>query len=98
MCLGVPMTVLETNGVSALCERRGERRQVSVMLLDHPPVGAQLLVFIDTAIRLLDADEALQIDNAIDGLQAACSGQDFDHLFADLIDREPELPAHLRQD
>ena len=35
MCLGLPMTIVETNGLSALCERRGERRQVSVMLLDQ---------------------------------------------------------------
>lgn len=98
MCLGIPMTVIETNGLTALCERRGERRQVSVMLLDQPPAGAQVLVFIDNAVRVLDAEEARQIDNAIDGLQAAVNGQDFDHLFADLVDREPELPAHLRQD
>lgn len=97
MCLGVPMTIIETNGMSALCERRGERRQVSVLLIDRPPVGAQVLVFIDNAIRLLDAEEARQIDNALDGLTAACNGEDFDHLFADLIDREPELPEHLRQ-
>ena len=97
MCLGLPMTIIETNGLSALCERRGERRQVSVMLLDQPPVGTQVLVFIDSAVRLLDAEEARQIDNAVDGLAAACNGEAFDHLFADLIDREPELPAHLRQ-
>ena len=97
MCLGVPMTIVETNGASALCERRGERRLVSVLLLDQPPVGAQVLVFIDNAIRLLDPVEARQIDDAIDGLAAACNGEDFDHLFADLIDREPELPEHLRQ-
>ncbi len=97
MCLGIPMTIVETNGASALCERRGERRQVSVLLLDQPPVGAQVLVFIDNAVRLLDAVEARQIDDAIDGLAAACNGDNFDHLFADLIDREPELPEHLRQ-
>jgi hydrogenase expression/formation protein HypC len=97
MCLGLPMTIVETNGVSALCERRGERRRVSVLLLDQPPVGTQVLVFIDNAIRLLGAAEARQIDNAVDGLAAACNGEDFDHLFADLIDREPELPEHLRQ-
>lgn len=97
MCLGVPMTIIETDDVSALCERRGERRLVSVLLLDRPPVGAKVLVFIDNAVRLLDALEARQIDDAIDGLAAACNGEDFDHLFADLIDREPELPEHLRQ-
>jgi hydrogenase expression/formation protein HypC len=97
MCLGVPMTIVETNDMTALCERRGEQRLVSVLLLDRPPVGAKVLVFIDNAVRLLDAVEAEQIDNAIDGLEAACNGESFDHLFADLIDREPQLPPHLRQ-
>jgi hydrogenase expression/formation protein HypC len=92
------MTIVETNGMTALCERRGEQRLVSVLLLDQPPVGAQVLVFIDNAVRLLDKVEAAQIDNAIDGLTAACNGESFDHLFADLIDREPQLPPHLRQD
>ncbi len=97
MCLGVPMTIIETNNATALCERRGESRLVSVLLLDEPPIGTQVLVFIDNAVRRLDAEEAQQIDNAIDGLAAACNGEDFDHLFADLINREPELPEHLRQ-
>ncbi|MDR3465137.1 MAG: HypC/HybG/HupF family hydrogenase formation chaperone [Xanthobacteraceae bacterium] len=97
MCLGLPMTIIETDGVTALCERRGEQRRVSVLLLDQPPVGARVLVFIDNAVRLLDADEARLIDDALDGLAAACNGEDFDHLFADLINREPELPEHLRQ-
>jgi hydrogenase expression/formation protein HypC len=91
------MTIVETDGMTALCERRGEQRRVSVLLLDHPPVGGQVLVFIDNAVRLLDADEARLIDDALDGLAAACSGEDFEHLFADLINREPELPEHLRQ-
>jgi hydrogenase expression/formation protein HypC len=97
MCLGVPMTIVETNDMTALCERRGEQRLVSVLLLERPPVGAKVLVFIDNAVRLLDAVEAEQIDNAIEGLAAACNGESFDHLFADLIDREPQLPPHLRQ-
>jgi hydrogenase expression/formation protein HypC len=92
------MTIVETDGMTALCERRGEQRRVSVLLLDQPPVGTQVLVFIDSAVRLLDPVEASQIDNAIDGLAAACNGESFDHLFADLIDREPQLPPHLRPD
>jgi hydrogenase expression/formation protein HypC len=59
-------------------------------------VGAQVLVHIDSAVRVLDAAEAGQIDDALDGVAAALAGQSFEHLFADLIDREPELPAFLR--
>lgn len=96
MCLGLPMTIVETDGMSALCEYASERRQVSVLLLSDPPVGAKVLVYIDTAIRLLDDEEARLIADAIEGLGAALKGEDTDRFFADLVDREPQLPAHLR--
>ncbi|MBR1131874.1 HypC/HybG/HupF family hydrogenase formation chaperone [Bradyrhizobium iriomotense] len=98
MCLGLPMTIVETDGVSALCEFRGEQRRVSMLLLSSPPVGAKVLVYIDTAIRLLDDAEARLIADAIEGLGAALNGEDCDRFFADLIDREPQLPEHLRLD
>lgn len=96
MCVGLPMTVISSDGFTALCERRAERRRVSTALVGEVAVGDQLLVFIDNAVRRLDPDEARQIDDALDGLAAAMEGQPFEHLFADLIDREPELPTHLR--
>jgi len=96
MCLGLPMTIVETDGISALCSFGGEQRRVSVMLLSNPPVGAKVLVFLDSAVRLLDDDEARLIEDALRGLQAAINGGDCDAFFADLIDREPELPEHLR--
>jgi hydrogenase expression/formation protein HypC len=46
----------------------------------------------------LDALEARQIADALLAVTAAASGQPFEHLLADLIEREPELPAHLRSD
>ncbi|MBI5321885.1 HypC/HybG/HupF family hydrogenase formation chaperone [Bradyrhizobium sp.] len=98
MCLGLPMTIVETDDMSALCEFRGEQRRVSVLLLSSPPVGARVLVFIDTAVRLLDDEEADRIAEAIEGLGAALNGEDCDRFFADLIDREPQLPEHLRLD
>jgi hydrogenase expression/formation protein HypC len=96
MCLGLPMTIIETDGVSALCEFRGEQRHVSVLLLSNPPIGAKVLVYIDSAVRLLDEEEARLIGDAIDGLGAALRGEDCDRFFADLIEREPQLPEHLR--
>jgi hydrogenase expression/formation protein HypC len=97
MCVGLPMTVLSTAGSNALCVRRGEHRNVTTLLLgDDVAPGDQLLVFIDNAVRKLDAEEAMQINDALDGLAAALDGRPFEHLFADLIDREPQLPEHLR--
>ncbi|MDA9424358.1 HypC/HybG/HupF family hydrogenase formation chaperone [Bradyrhizobium sp. CCBAU 53380] len=96
MCLGLPMTIVETDGMTALCERGNEQRRVSVMLLVDVPVGAKVLVHIDSAVRLLDENEARLISEAVDGLEASLNGQDFDRFFADLIGHEPQLPEHLR--
>ncbi|WP_342709636.1 MULTISPECIES: HypC/HybG/HupF family hydrogenase formation chaperone [unclassified Bradyrhizobium] len=96
MCLGLPMTIVETDGITALCEHGNEQRRVSVMLLSDASLGAKVLVHIDTAVRLLDEDEARLISQALDGLEAGLNGQDCDRFFADLIGHEPQLPEHLR--
>ncbi|WP_298428362.1 HypC/HybG/HupF family hydrogenase formation chaperone [Rhodoblastus sp.] len=96
MCLGIPMTIIEGDEISALCERGDEKRRVSLLLIGAQPVGTKVLVHIDSAIRTLDEDEAAQLDRALDGLAAALRGEDFEHAFADLIERGPQLPDHLR--
>jgi hydrogenase expression/formation protein HypC len=101
MCLGVPLQVtsIETSG-AALCgtaDNGAQLRAVDVSLLDAPPIpGDWLLVHVNLAIRALDAGEARQISDALQAVSAAAAGQPFEHLLADLIDREPELPEHLR--
>ncbi len=96
MCLGVPMTIVESGEFSALCQRGDEQRRVSLLLIGPQQVGTRILVHIDSAIRPLDDEEAAQLDLALDGLAAALRGENFDSAFADLIEREPQLPEHLR--
>jgi len=90
------MTIAETDGIKALCEYGNEQRRVSVMLLADVPVGAKVLVHIDSAVRVLDDNEARLISEALDGLEASLNRQDIDRFFADLIGHEPQLPEHLR--
>ena len=48
-------------------------------------------------MRVLDADEAAQTNDALDALAAVLAGDtDVDAHFADLVDREPSFPPHLR--
>ncbi len=96
MCLGFPMTVLSGDDARALCERKGETQSVSMLLVGAQTAGTKVLVHLGTAMRVLDAEEARSIDDALDGLEAALNGGDFEHYFADLIDREPQLPDFLR--
>ena len=44
-------------------------------------------------------DQGAMAADALEALEMAMRGEsDFEHLFADLIDREPQLPEHLREE
>lgn len=97
MCLGLPMRVVSGDDFAALCERGGETRRVSMMLVGAQPPGALVLVHLDSATRVLDAAEAQRIEDAFAGVEAALAGRPYEHLFADLLERGPELPEFLRK-
>jgi hydrogenase expression/formation protein HypC len=84
MCIGIPMRVVESDGFVALCEGRGEQRRVNVMLIEGAEPGAWVLTHAGNAVRLLEEDEAGQINEAIDALSAALNGDPVDGFFADL--------------
>lgn len=90
MCLGIPMQVQETDGFTARCTGRGEERRVNVMLLDPVAPGDWVLVHLDNAIRVLEADEVGPIHDALDAILLAHAGENTDHLFADLTGRGDE--------
>lgn len=97
MCIGIPMQVVELRGESAVCVYRGQPSLVDMMLVGEQPVGSWLLVFLDAAREVISAEKAGQIADALEAMRLAMQGEtDIDHLFADLVDREPELPEFLR--
>jgi hydrogenase expression/formation protein HypC len=99
MCLGIPMQVTEVEGPAAWCEGRGQRLQVDVRLIPPPAVGDWVLVFHDVAREPLSEERAQDIASALDALEAALAGEtDLDRHFADLVNREPQLPEHLRKE
>lgn len=92
------MMVVEAQGTWAQCTRRdgGASAQIDMRLIGEQPAGTWVLTFMDAARSVLTEAEAAQVDDALTALDLALKGQNVDHLFADLVDREPELPAHLR--
>jgi hydrogenase expression/formation protein HypC len=97
MCVGIPMQVIECDGLVALCEGRGGRRRLDLALVGAQPAGTWLLAFLDSAREVLDPVVAAQIEAALAGLEAALNGEtDLDRHFADLVGRTPELPEHLK--
>ncbi len=97
MCVGVPMKVIKAGFGFALCEGMGARREIDTRLVGDQPEGTWLMTFLDSAREVLSEDEAQKISDALHAVSLTFSGvTDIDHLFADLIDREPTLPEHLR--
>ncbi|MEO0413222.1 MAG: HypC/HybG/HupF family hydrogenase formation chaperone [Pseudomonadota bacterium] len=96
MCLGVPMQVVEADETSARCVWGERQETVSLALVGPAEIGQHVLVYLGSAIRMLDPLEAQQIADALEAVNNAANGESFDHLIADLIDREPQLPPHLK--
>jgi hydrogenase assembly chaperone HypC/HupF len=99
MCLGIPMQVIQTEGVFAWCDGRNGRQRINTMLVGDVVPGQWLLTFLDTAREAIDAERAALIDSALNALDRVAAGNgNFDDCFADLINREPQLPDFLRKD
>lgn len=97
MCLGVPMKVIEVDGLSAICEGAHGREQVSLALTGPIEAGGHALIYLGSAVRELDQSEARQISDALEAVNLAARGERFEHLLHDLVDREPALPPHLQE-
>jgi hydrogenase expression/formation protein HypC len=97
MCIGIPMQVIEARGESAVCVYRGQQTLVDMMLVGEQQPGTWLLVFLDAAREVISTEKARQIADALEAMRLAMQGEtDINHLFTDLVDREPELPEFLR--
>lgn len=98
MCIGIPMRVMQVEGDYALCEGLGEQRRVDTLLLGSQKIGTWLLVFLDSAREVLTPGDAEKITSALQAVNLAMQGEsDVGHLFADLVDSEPQLPEFLQQ-
>lgn len=97
MCLAIPMRVLSCDGLWATCEGRNGTTGIDLSLVGEQPAGTWLSTFLGAARGVITEEEARSIDQALDALQGALTGDRaaIDAAFADL-DREPQLPPHLR--
>lgn len=109
MCIGVPMRIERVDGTVAVAAREAadgtvERHQLDMLILGSQPPGTWVLAFHGAARRVLDEVEARQILDALSALAIALDGggsqdrsqRSLDALFADLVERTPQLPEHLR--
>lgn len=96
MCVGVPMQVIETGPGWALCRASDGEHRIDTGLVGEPRPGAWLMTFLGAAREEISEETARQTADALEALRRAMRGESFEHLFQDLIDREPQLPEHLR--
>lgn len=102
MCIGTPLQVVDSEGVYAVCEARGRSERLDMQIVGEQPPGTWVLAFHGAARRVMTETEARETWDALDALQIALAGDGdaapaIDHLFADLVTREPQLPEHLRK-
>ncbi|WP_310634319.1 HypC/HybG/HupF family hydrogenase formation chaperone [Paraburkholderia sp.] len=104
MCMGIPARIVCSEGLVAQAVTRHGACAIDLALTGTLPAGAWVLTFLGAAREVIDADRARDIDAALDALEAiardeidsAHTAADLDRYFADLTNREPQLPAHLR--
>ncbi|MDE2370023.1 MAG: HypC/HybG/HupF family hydrogenase formation chaperone [Burkholderiales bacterium] len=94
MCIGVPLQLAAVDGL--LGWSGGEA--IDLSLVGTQPVGTWVLEFQGAARQVMSATEAAQTLAARAALAAVMAGGEVDmgQFFADLVGREPALPAHLR--
>ncbi len=87
MCIGVPVQLIESNDLMALCRGRNGEEQVNMMLIGAQPEGRWVLNFLGSAREVLSEQDALNINKALDGLHAIMTGEadvDIDSYFPGL--------------
>ena len=101
MCLAIPMQVVRVEGTTAFCEGRNGIERMDTMLTGPLEAGQWILGFLGAAREVIDAERAAQVSAALDAMESILHGAASDGAliragFADLIDREPQLPEFLR--
>ena len=98
MCLGIPYEIVETGFLSARAKARSGEAWINMSLVGDQPAGTHVLVFLGAAREVISSTRAAQIADALEAVRLVMLGEeaDIDHLFADLVGREPQLPEHLR--
>lgn len=97
MCMGIPYEVIKSGFPVARAKSTLDECDIDMSLVGEVPVGSHVLTFLGAAREVISADTANQIADALEALRLVMSGDgNIDHLFADLANREPQLPEHLR--
>ncbi len=93
MCISTPIQVIESGEGMARCRGRNCEEWVNMMLIGPQPVGTWVLSFLGWAREVISAEDAADINRALDGLSAIMRGADeidVDHYFPGLGSSEAQ--------
>lgn len=101
MCLAIPLQVIRMEGSTALCAGRNGVERVDTLITGPLQPGQWILSFLGAAREVIDAERAAQVAEALAALQSIMDGDaGVEALirsgFADLVEREPQLPEFLK--
>lgn len=101
MCLALPMQVIRMEGTTALCQGHNGIERIDTLLTGKLEPGQWILSFLGAAREVIDAERAARVAEALTALEALLhGGGNIEALiqsgFADLVEREPQLPEFLR--
>lgn len=91
MCVGIPVQVIEAGEFFCRCRGRNGEEQVNMMLIGSQPAGTWLLNFLGSAREVITAEDAENINKALDGLAEIMGGAesiDVDYYFPGLSTAE----------
>ena len=102
MCIAIPMKVSEVlSPTEALVELNGMTREVDTSFSDDEvAAGDHVLVFRNTVLRTIDAEEAEQVERALVCVESAMRTDEasgVDDAFGDIIANTGRLPEHLQK-
>jgi len=96
MCIGIPMQVIACSGLQGRCQAHDGEHEIDLSLVGTLQPGQWIMVFLGAAREVISEETAHTTSNALLALTMAMNGEtDIDHLFADLVGRDPRLPDHL---
>lgn len=94
MCIALPLKITQLlTPNQAVCEAAGQPQTVDISLLDGICVGDWVSVHRGVAVAQMTDTDARLILDALSALEQVRAGEtDVDHLFPDLVNREPPRP------
>ncbi|WP_238365337.1 HypC/HybG/HupF family hydrogenase formation chaperone [Mesobacterium pallidum] len=95
MCVGIPMQILSIDGIAGRATGQEGAALIDMSLCPEAGPGDWVLTHLGHAREVITEREARLIEDALDGLRAVMGGGDIGGAFADLTNREPQLPPHL---